>query len=394
MRLITTMVVILFALGCGQAIDNREQSLPAEAPGEEAALSTIGNLTLSDRVLNFEQLGEKVQVLVAVTLTSGQTLSGIRDRFLDPIERKTYELSWASSNEEVATVSYDGQIETHDFGKSIVTASVEGVSAAIYIYVRSPHPPPSHTPLPGPARPPEDNAALEEPEETVLVTEQALPPGADPYIDEVIEFCPGRGGGSKSDVLPDVILGAPQGAGCSAGSLDVLSLGLGGTIVVEFTDFIIFNGEGPDFIVFENVFGSAEWAREGDPFNPTCLDQRQGWLERGRVAVSEDGINFHAFPCDLEENSPVALPGEQCAGLQQVLANSERNNINPTDPETAGGDLFDLDDLGMTTARFVRIDSYGDNNDQCHHESRGVFGFDLDAISIVHGTIPITEVPL
>ena len=50
---------------------------------------------------------------------------------------------------------------------------------------------------------------------------------------------------------PDKVIGGPRGLGENEGSLDVLSLGKNGDITFGF-DIKIINGDGPDFIVFEN----------------------------------------------------------------------------------------------------------------------------------------------
>lgn len=54
-----------------------------------------------------------------------------------------------------------------------------------------------------------------------------------------------------------------------------------------------------------------------------------------------------------------------------------------------GGDAFDLADLGLTKARFVRL---LDLSVACHGSRMGCGGggggFDLDAIAVVHGTRP------
>jgi len=48
------------------------------------------------------------------------------------------------------------------------------------------------------------------------------------------------------------VLGPPRGKP-GAGSLHVLSLGVGGEIVLGFGGSIV-DGDGPDFVVFENAF--------------------------------------------------------------------------------------------------------------------------------------------
>jgi len=181
----------------------------------------------------------------------------------------------------------------------------------------------------------------------------AVDPGPDPFADLIVSFEPGENAGFGQDQLPDVVLGSPEGAG-ESGSLDVLSLGREGRIVLGFDDIGIVDGDGPDLLVFENPF--------------------PGWLETGEVSVSEDGETWETWPCDAaSEGSP------GCAGLEQVWANSD-NDIDPTDPETAGGDAFDLADLGLERARYVAIEDSGANSYD------GVAGgFDLDAIAIVHG---------
>jgi hypothetical protein len=62
-----------------------------------------------------------------------------------------------------------------------------------------------------------------------------------------------------------------------------------------------------------------------------------------------------------------------------VLANPDENDIDPTDPEKAGGDAFDLKDVGLKMIRFVRITDL-DNA----VGGEGTMGFDLDAVAAVH----------
>jgi hypothetical protein len=64
-----------------------------------------------------------------------------------------------------------------------------------------------------------------------------------------------------------------------------------------------------------------------------------------------------------------------------VYANPDKNAIDPSDPTVAGGDAFDLADLGVSRARYVRITDRVDLT--------GLNGsFDLDAVSIVHAECP------
>jgi len=174
----------------------------------------------------------------------------------------------------------------------------------------------------------------------------------DPFADAVVEFLPGDGAGFGQDELPEIVLGAPLGGGASGGSVDVLTLGDGGQIILEFTDRGLIDGEGVDLLVFENPF--------------------PGWSEPGIVGVSEDGETWHDWSCDTEDD---AYAG--CAGIEAVLSHPD-NCIDATDPELAGGDGFDLADLGLSRARFVRIRDAS---------LVGAGGFDLDAIAVVHGEV-------
>lgn len=177
-------------------------------------------------------------------------------------------------------------------------------------------------------------------------------PGEDPFADAVVSFAPGPAAGFGADAMPDVVLGRPHGAGGEAGSLDVVSLGQGGELVLQLTDIGLADGPGPDLLVFENPFAD--------------------FVETGIVGVSDDGEAWEEWPCDTD-----TLQG--CAGVEPVFANPE-NALDPTDPEQAGGDAFDLADLGLSHARFVRVRDTGDN------EYLGTSGgFDLDAIAVIGG---------
>ncbi len=167
-------------------------------------------------------------------------------------------------------------------------------------------------------------------------------------------FGPGQAFGREH--LPEIVLGPPAGGGASAGSLDVASLGNGGSITLGF-DRAIVDGAGADFVVFENPFEAA-----GALF-----------AELATVAVSADGATFHEFDCTASEP-----PYGGCAGWRPVfLAGDDR----AVDVNTAGGDAFDLAHVGLKEARFVRITDRPD--------LEGLDGvFDLDAVGIVHDACP------
>ncbi len=179
----------------------------------------------------------------------------------------------------------------------------------------------------------------------------------EPFAVEVVDFQPGEGAGFGLDRFPEVVLGPPRGGGERAGSLDVLSLGRGGAIVLRLGRTAV-DGPGPDLLVFENPFRFP-----GGVF-----------VEPGEVSVSPDGEVWATFPCE-----PTTVEATGCAGVEPVLANAETSDLDPTDPEQAGGDAFDLADVGLETARFVRIVDVGGETGFGPPSE----GFDLDAVAVV-----------
>lgn len=177
------------------------------------------------------------------------------------------------------------------------------------------------------------------------------------FVTEVVDFEFGEGQDHGQADFPQPILGAPLGEGCCMGSLDVTSLGEGGFVVVEFEGNVVTDGEGPDFIVFENAFV------------PQGADESAVFAEIGRVSVSQDGVEWFDYPCTADE-----YPFGACAGWHAVLANADENELSPLDPEVAGGDAFDLRDLGLDWARYVRVEDRADVEGT----------FDLDAVAIVN----------
>ncbi len=194
----------------------------------------------------------------------------------------------------------------------------------------------------------------------------ALPAAAhagDPWLDRVRAFEPGTSAGFGAAELPGIVLGPPEGFGTSRGSLDVVSLGNSGRIVVSFDDNAVVDGDGDDLVIFENPFigGSLLFS------------------ELAFVEVSADGLDWKQFPFD-------AGTGEGLAGREPVLANSD-NGLDPLD-EASGGDRFDLADVGLDYVRFVRITDAGDQiDDPGNHSFAGTKGgFDLDAAGAIHST--------
>jgi hypothetical protein len=171
------------------------------------------------------------------------------------------------------------------------------------------------------------------------------------------EFGEGSTFGQAEEAFPENVFGPPQGKGCCSGGLDVATLGDGGSIVLGFGDTLIVDGPGPDFVVFENPFAIGG-------------DETEVFAELARVEVSPDGESWTPFPCTASDDAA-------CAGQEPVFGNYGLG-FDPLDPAVSGGDKFDLADIGISAARFVRItDLDGDEGalDCC---------FDLDAVGIVN----------
>lgn len=186
-----------------------------------------------------------------------------------------------------------------------------------------------------------------------------------PYVRGVVSYTPGTAAGFGQDALPGVVLGPPVGYGTGRGSLDVVSLGAGGEIVLDFGPFDIIDGPGADFVVFENAF----WPGG---------DAQAVFSELAEVAVSADGETWHTFPCASAGGADAGtFPG--CAGWRPTL-DYDPQRVVPLDPALSGGDPFDLADLmdGPARARFVRITDLSDSGEG------QTAGFDLDAIGLVH----------
>jgi len=238
----------------------------------------------------------------------------------------------------------------------------------------------------------------------------------DPFADAInVDFgelvIPGEG-----FAIPEALLGPPSGNEPGSGSLTVCSLGYGGVATLEFTDNIIINGDGPDFIVFENAFnaGGCDW--NGD-------FQHIVWNETAVVEVSQDGTSWLRMPCDFNPDNitcvdqpyknPASFYG--IAGNHPVYASVDPDGnlpsgIDPTDPANAGGDAFDLADVGLEWCRYVRLTDTGRSSDfpgtqqfdddgdvildfgkmSALGASPGCAGFDGDSVAAVHSASPLS----
>ena len=187
---------------------------------------------------------------------------------------------------------------------------------------------------------------------------------SDPFVDAVVEYRLGVSGGFQEDKLPDIVLGPPHGGGKFLGSSHVFSLGRGGSITLEFVDNEVVDGPGVDLLIFENAIA------------PRPDTDAKPDFDLAKVEVSENGTDWKTFPHDTATR-------EGCAGHHAVFSHPEPDEgekISPTDPEKAGGDPFDLSQVGLKSARFVRITDLHQN----FFGGPKTQGFDLDAVAAVH----------
>jgi hypothetical protein len=195
--------------------------------------------------------------------------------------------------------------------------------------------------------------------------------------------------------VPGIVLGPPGDSLAIEGVVTVATLGFGGSVVLSFDDLVIEDRPGPDFIVFENGFFKL-------PLPVSADDTFRVFGEPALVEVSPDGVVWESFPFDPAALQAVAeLPATgdierslylQLEGLAGVTPTFSGNWTVPNDPELfdplgtggvsgAGGDAFDLAQVGLAEARFVRIT---DADTQIGFPGSGA-GFDLDALVVLHG---------
>jgi len=224
------------------------------------------------------------------------------------------------------------------------------------------------------------------------------------FASRVVELSPGPG----NDLFPDpaLALGGPRGT--PGGSLDVVTLGVQGTLVLGFAPGqAITDADGADLIVFEN---------------PIAVGENLAFAELVRVGVSTNGVDYAFFPTRCDVPGPVGPYGvidtslvSGFAGATPTYANvgdaqDGGNELDPFDPTQAGGDAFDLADLtddplvvsgavDLGRIYYVRlVDVLGDGSEsdslgQPVYDPTGEMdppwslpvSADIDAISVIHG---------
>jgi len=221
--------------------------------------------------------------------------------------------------------------------------------------------------------------------------------------DTVVEFTPGTGAGFGALFFPQNVLTGPDGGlnppnEPSDSESNLLSLGNGGSILLEWSGDVIIDGPGADFTVFENTLLTID---TGIPFIEA------GIIEVGQTPDSMVRIPYRFIPPNgWEASTPYLIPFfesnyEGLAGTRPTLVNPT-NGIDPADPTQSGGNAFDLATVGLAWARYVRIIDPGTpgqpgaltgmNGLAIYDTQLSPNGFDLDtAIAIHSGPEPTTS---
>ncbi len=165
---------------------------------------------------------------------------------------------------------------------------------------------------------------------------------------------------------------------------NVVSLGDGGMAILTF-DTIISNGQGPDFVVFENSFNET-------------------FLELAVVEVSSDGINYVRFPAVSETQTTTQVGGFgslDCRYLYNLAGKYKANYGTPFDLE----ELTDSTGINIDSVTHIRIidvvgsidpqygtpDRYGNMINDPFTTPFATGGFDLDAVGVINVYSPSTS---
>jgi hypothetical protein len=301
----------------------------------------LSDVTFHTNTIRFKP-DEKIAPNLHVYFSNGAHYRYVKNKLITAYHEQPLDVVWFVNDETVASPSGNGELTGLREGQTTLKVTIEKFSATLNLIVSE-----------------------EDPASEILL--EALP--FDPFLNETdaITLNLGEEGGYKSgpDYFPEVLYGPPDASSVrdpeDQERMDVVSLGNAGEVIIELNGRVIVDGEGIDLIVFENA--------------------QDIWKERGLVSVSENGIDYESFACDVSDPNSIFLG---CAGATPVNYSFDANDY--LNPETAGGDGFDLADVGLQEVRFLKITDLEtcQNPYFCQY---GQAGFDLDAIAIINGEI-------
>lgn len=171
-------------------------------------------------------------------------------------------------------------------------------------------------------------------------------------------------------------------------SATIVSLGDGGVATLTF-ERPIFNGEGPDFAVFENSF-------------------LPDFLELAFVEVSSDGEHFYRFPAHSENQFSVQISTYgtmDCRFLHNLAGKYQQGFGTPFDlSDLPEDDLLDVqaithvrivDVIGTIDPIFASLDQFGNIINDPYPTAFASGGFDLDGVGVIHQkTVGLDEISM
>lgn len=174
-------------------------------------------------------------------------------------------------------------------------------------------------------------------------------------------------------------------AGVPGGTFDVVSLGDGGSATVTFAS-PIYNGDGPDFAVFENGLHP-----------DTDSTMTLYFLELAFVEVSSDGVNFFRFPAVTKVPYETQVGGFDAmnpALIHNFAGKYEAFYGTPFDlDEVEDNALLDknkvthvriIDVVGCIKPEYATHDAEGNIVNDPWPTGFDTGGFDLDAVGVIH----------
>jgi hypothetical protein len=341
-----------FFCACGDAARFVTEFTPINyESGTSADVSSLPDVEIA--AIRFVQsdigffVGQKIALTLEVTLTDGTVHSGIHGSYYTGYTLTNGDVVWYANDDAILSLTSTGKITALSPGTTSVKATLKNFSTQIDVTVYE---------TPSSVSTAIENVAPDSTTTTDIIASESPDEASDYFLNanDTIAITFGTEGGAGYSYFPEILYGTPYFS-----MLDTVSLGHDGILDIEKGDYEIVNDEGPDFIVFENPF--------------------EGWSERAQVSVSENGIDYIAYPCDPFDPGEIY---EGCAGVVPVNYSNDESLL--LDPEISGGDVFDLATVGLDRARFIRIvDLHTCLDDEFCHS--GEAGFDLDALAIVHG---------
>lgn len=298
------------------------------------------------------EVGSEAWLSLTVVLSTGGRVKNVTSEFNTVADHLDTPVLWFSNNNDIVSVNDSGKIEALQEGLTNVKASLWTYAENIDVIVTTPS----------------DSTALDV-DPDVEEDEDEEEEVADYFLssNDDLDITYGVNAGFASHLFPGIIYGVPR-----TGGTHVVSFGGGGSLWIELNNYIIVDGPGVDFTIFENAIHS---------------DLYGIFAERAQVSVSEDGVDFVSFPCDVFDPDEIY---EGCAGVTPVNALQ-----NPLNPEVSGGDSFDLSDIGVRVAKYILIEdlntclpgdpTYLTAEGEILCGAPGQQGFDLDAMAIING---------